>query len=277
MTYKKIYPFSTDLVFKKVVSTQVGAAERIYHLATEQDIKVHSIDEEYTVDASKDSRSIRLDIRVISDKGILDLEMQNKNYDNIVMRSRYYISAIDVMESQKGKDFTYDDLPEVIVIFICMFDPWGDNIPRYSSTERLFKNLFYLEDSEDISKRKNYYARYAKIILNAAYTGDEEGPLIDFLHYVYDTEEMKPRDPFTEELQSSVIDVNESDGVKIMTEEMKMRLERKDGYKEGIEVGALENAKKNALSMLQDNMSEELVSKYTGLSLEEIKKLHEMI
>lgn len=154
MTYKKIYPFSTDLVFKEVVSTQVGAVERIYHLATEQDIKVHSIDEEYTVDASKDSRSIRLDIRVISDKGILDLEMQNKNYDNIVMRSRYYISAIDVMESQKGKDFTYDDLPEVIVIFICMFDPWGDNIPRYSSTERLFKNLFYLEDSEDISKSK---------------------------------------------------------------------------------------------------------------------------
>lgn len=113
--------------------------------------------------------------------------------------------------------------------------------------------------------------------MNAAYTGDEEGPLIDFLHYVYDTEEMKPRDPFTEELQSSVIDVNESDGVKIMTEEMKMRLERKDGYKEGIEegieVGALENAKKNAMAMLNKGLSDELVSECTDLSLEEVKAL----
>ena len=49
----------------------------------------------------------------------------------------------------------------------------------------------------------------------------------------------------------------------------------KDGLKEGKEEGSLSTKKEIAKALLKDNMDIELISKYTGLSTDEIKKITE--
>ena len=46
-----------------------------------------------------------------------------------------------------------------------------------------------------------------------------------------------------------------------------------EGIAEGIEKGRFEEKKKTAKKMKADGLSSEMISKYTGLSLEEISKL----
>ena len=54
---------------------------------------------------------------------------------------------------------------------------------------------------------------------------------------------------------------------------------RKEGYEEGVEVGKAQGEKnkaiENAISMLKDNVPISNISKWTGLSVEELKKLKE--
>ena len=56
-----------------------------------------------------------------------------------------------------------------------------------------------------------------------------------------------------------------------------MNVEREEGIKEGIEKGKLEGIKENsytiAKTMKKDGADINLISKYTGLSIEEIEKL----
>jgi len=52
-----------------------------------------------------------------------------------------------------------------------------------------------------------------------------------------------------------------------------MRRGMKKGREEGIEEGEKEKAKKTAIRMLEDGFEIEMISKYTELPVEEIKKL----
>ena len=54
----------------------------------------------------------------------------------------------------------------------------------------------------------------------------------------------------------------------------RLRLAENDEYREkGIEEGIQQNQKETALKMLQDNLDLDIISKYTELSLDELKKL----
>ena len=50
----------------------------------------------------------------------------------------------------------------------------------------------------------------------------------------------------------------------------------KEGFKEGYEEGVYEAKVERAKKMLQDNLDFNIISKYTGLSIEELKKLKEV-
>ena len=61
-------------------------------------------------------------------------------------------------------------------------------------------------------------------------------------------------------------------GNQIMLEEER-RLGKEEGIKEGIEQGEINKAKDIALNLKNMNMSNEDISRITGLSIDEIKKL----
>ena len=68
--------------------------------------------------------------RILAD----DPELQALRKPEIPRRSRYYQSVSDIDHFDKG--MKYGALPDMYVIFICMFDPFGEGLARYE-----FRNL----------------------------------------------------------------------------------------------------------------------------------------
>ena len=108
-----------------------------------------------TIDVSLRAKSIRLDIYVDDDEGtIYNVEMQRIGNRDIPRRSRYYQSLIDINVLEKGEK--YHKLPKSLVIFICMEDYFGLDMPIYrfrnicidkpdlqldDGTEKIFVNI----------------------------------------------------------------------------------------------------------------------------------------
>ncbi|MDO4188180.1 MAG: Rpn family recombination-promoting nuclease/putative transposase [Lachnospiraceae bacterium] len=84
----------------------------------------------------KDAKYARLDLLVEDEKGaVYDTEMQNKSkdrarQDELPKRGRYYQSIIDTSYANSGEE--YLNLPELFIVFICTYDPFGENLPIYT-------------------------------------------------------------------------------------------------------------------------------------------------
>ena len=68
-------------------------------------------------------------IRIIMDVFLRD-ENRTGHKKELPKRSRYYQSVADVSTTSTGTK--YRDLPENILIFICTFDPFDRDFPRYT-------------------------------------------------------------------------------------------------------------------------------------------------
>ena len=81
---------------------------------------------------SFDSRGIRLDVYTSDDEHCYDIEMQTSYKSNLLLRSRYYSSCIDVDVLKTGIDFAR--LKENVIIFLCLEDPFKKGLPLYTFT-----------------------------------------------------------------------------------------------------------------------------------------------
>ena len=86
---------------------------------------------------------MRLDVYVADSNKVFDVECQSYKVKDLGKRTRYYQSLLDVDNLLKGKN--YSELKETFIIFICLDDPFGEDLPVYTF-ERLCKenNLGYL-------------------------------------------------------------------------------------------------------------------------------------
>lgn len=71
-----------------------------------------------------------MDIYVADSNTVYDIEMQNKVFDNLGKRTRFYQSMIDADFLMSGND--YIELKESIIIFICKNDPFKKGLQRYT-------------------------------------------------------------------------------------------------------------------------------------------------
>lgn len=86
---------------------------------------------EHTILYSSDIHSIRLDVYAGDTAQVeYDIEMQNDNKQDLPKRSRYYQGQMDIARLKPGQD--YHDLQPNYVIFICTFDPFGQQLYRYT-------------------------------------------------------------------------------------------------------------------------------------------------
>lgn len=192
------------------------------------------------IDITYKGKSIRLDIYVEDDKGIIyDAEMQNVSSDSqspeyLSKRSRYYQGMIDLNLIEKG--VPYIELNKTYVIFICTFDPFGKN--RYCYT---FKNR--CEEDDEVELRDDVI----RIFFNTkGNTEDIPEKAKQLLHYI---ETKETTNDFTRILDTEVERVKQNklwrrEYMKEFLHDFDVREEgrslgKAEGKAEGIAIGQL--------------------------------------
>ena len=269
---------SDNFLFQKVMRNKRLCKRLIENILQ---IKIRDItypEEEKTIQMNLDSKSIRLDVYVEDDTGrVYDLEMQTTSgpEKELPKRTRYYQGMIDMNLIEKGAD--YAKLNPSFIIFICTFDPFKRGLPAYTFTNRCH------EDGEELGDETT------KLFLSSPNYEKAKNPdLKSALKYI---QEKIAEGEFAEELDQEVKRVKEQRETRreYMTLEMEIRKQREDamaigeakgkaegiaeGMKKGKTEGRVEEKTTAALKMLRDHMPMDIISKYTELSVDAIKKL----
>jgi predicted transposase/invertase (TIGR01784 family) len=241
--------------------------------------KVELLVEQNTIQNVPASKGVRLDVYVKDDKGtVFVCEMQTGKAKELPKRTRYYQGNIDLDLLSKGG--RYIDLKQSYIIFICTFDPFGQNRYCYTFQETCAedKNLLLGDETK-------------KIFLNTkGKIGEVDSNLRDFLGYVeHSTQEYAETvtSDLVKAVHGKVTTVKENKDMeaaymKTLLWEQETRDEarqaglqegRQEGLREGRNAGRREGIFETARNFKSMGFSPEQISKGTGLSFTEIEKL----
>ena len=256
--------FADHYIFEKVLQNREICQELLERLLK---IKIDHIEYpeiEKTISPYYETKGVRLDVYVKDSDKVFDIELQNAIDFDLPFRTRYYQSMIDTDNLLKGEH--YSNLPESFIIFICTYDPIGDNLPSYT-----YKTCC-IENPKRIMKDK-----ITKIFYNAtAYKQEKDMEISAFLEYICN---QKTVDDFTSKIDSFVqkikkqeVNRKEYSSVNIHDQDIYFKA-KNEGIAQGFQQGAYEKAIETAKNMLKDKLSLETIIKYTGLSESIILKL----
>jgi len=184
------------------------------------------------------------------------LEMQTTEQKDLPKRTRYYQGMIDLNLIQRGSKFKA--LKKSYIIFICLTDPFGKNLPIYT-----FENRCRQDDSIILGDEAY------KVIINA--NGNREGlseEMSDFLDFL----QGKDNDgKLASKLENAVKDaINKKEWeVDYMTLLMKVQLEREDAAI----IATIKTSRK--YSITDDMIIETLMSDFDLTKSEAEEKLKE--
>ena len=244
-------------------------------------IKVGEIEfltSQHEIEINPESKSITLDVYLRDEKKVINVELQNGHRLELPKRSRFYQAAADIDNTQPGG--TYSQMKDNYVIFICTFDPFLQGKAFYK-----FENIC-LDCSPPLPLKDGTY----KLFLN---TAAEDLTLLDpelklFYDYIHkgrvDSNLAKTIDDKIARIKKNI----EVRG-KYMTYTTRIAEAKTEAFEEGIAIGeergrnegislgitqgAYQKAVETAKSMMQRNISIDIVAECTGLSIEEIEKL----
>lgn len=262
--------FSDNFIFCKVMLDKELCKRFIEILLDIKVSKIKYLNTENHIENFYDSHGIRLDVYVKDSKRIFDLEIQTGNYEDLLLRARYYQSGSDVNTTKRKTQ--YKNLKETFILFICLEDPFGAGIPVYTKYTKFLETDTVPYDDKSHAVFYNASA-YKKV------TNNDE--LKAVLRFVYKNQ---PDSEFTNKLKASSQEAKahsewEDDYmyfIDILEEEKyKARKEaRAEGRAEGKAEGREEGRAETALNLLKMNtLSTEQISQATGLSVEKIKEL----
>lgn len=156
-----------------------------------------------------------------------NVEMQVAKKAELGKRVRYYHGQIDMELLLSGSDYT--ELPDVYVIFICDFDPFGKKKYRYTFTRQC-------EEQSDVQLQEGCKS----IFLSTRGENAEEVPeeLVKFLNFVkadLSESETDFEDGFVKKLQETIRRIKSSREMeeRFMIFEEMLRDERAEGKAEG--------------------------------------------
>ena len=120
-----------DFMFCKVMEHESLCRPFLEMLFSVKIEKITYLSSQNTVSADLGAKTIRLDVLVKDGSGTsYDIEMQVGNEYNIPKRMRYYQAVLDVAFLDKG--YSYKALNNSVIIFVCLFDPIGNNRAIYT-------------------------------------------------------------------------------------------------------------------------------------------------
>ena len=243
--------FSNDFIFSKVMRDKEICKETLEILLDKKVGEIEYIDNQKAIDIKYDSKSIRLDVYVEDEQRYYNIEMQVANKKDLVKRSRYYQSMIDLNAIEKGK--LYNELKESIVIFICKFDPFKKGLSRYT-----FKNM--CKEDNDIYLGDGT----SKIFFNTKdYNKEKRENIKSLLKYI--EEEKINENIFVKKIQDRIHKIKENKEwrVEYMTLFMREKEIAKENYEKGKLEGKLEGETKE-----RENSIKNLIEAYMELNLD---------
>lgn len=187
-------------------------------------------------------KGVRLDVFSKDENNTCyDIEIQVET-KHLGKRTRYYHSHMDMELLERGSD--YELLPGSYVIFICDFDPFGDEKYCYTFENRCLENLD-LELGDDSRS----------IFLSTKGKNSKEIPmeLEQFLQFVRtDTaaNDTETTDSYVKQLQNTIRSIKENREMECRYQFAGDMLIRE--YKKGKKEGILENQRNNILELLED-------------------------
>lgn len=232
-------------------------------------IKIHHIkyiEHQKTIDEKIDSRGIRMDIYVDDGRTVYNCEMQTVMNRNLPRRSRYYQSQIDVNLLAKGED--YWNLKKSFVIFICTFDPFGEDAYVYTFENmcREYSSLALQDDA-------------VKVFLNTkGRKGIVSSELRELLEYI-DSSRIPEgsSNPLIKELDDALVKArsNEEWRHDFMTLELLKRECREEGREEGLEAGRAEKTRQVVINMLKNGIDEAVIANIAEITIYDVQKIKE--
>lgn len=175
-----------------------------------------------------ENHGIRLDAMVSSDTNeIYDLEPNIYEMENPAKRGRFYHSVIAQRNLKRGD--TYQVLPEVYIIFILPYDPFGKDRMMYTMETicREIPELPYPDGQHTI-----FLYTKGKEISGTA--------LKDMLHYMQETKEENAASNMLKRISEMVADIKRSKEVGdryMISWELYMEDARKDAERQGLKAG----------------------------------------
>ena len=194
------------------------------------------------------------------------LKMQTGDYDELLLRARYYQSASDVATVKRRTKFK--DLKETFIIFLCKDDPFGAGIPVYT------KKLSFAE-----TDKVSYDDKTHNVFYNSSAWEKVQGEeLRDVLRFVYesrtDSDYTKALDTSSQEAKARSEWEDEYMYFQDILEEEK-EIAHDSGVAEGIAAGAHDKAVETARNFINMGLGLEQIAQGTGLSLEEVEQIKE--
>lgn len=203
------------------------------------------------------SKSVRLDIYTVGDGVVYDIEMQTETRPELPKRSRYYQSAIDINNLDKGDD--YKKLKQSVVIFICTFDEFDRGRHKYT-----FENKCIEEPDLVLNDGTKKVFLNTKGILN-----DISPKLSNFLEYIGTG---IVRDEYTEKLSEAVETKKNDERLRgeYMTLITRITEAEARGKDEGIAEGIAKAKAEMVWAMYKNNVDIFTICKYSELSDKEV-------
>lgn len=252
-----------DYMFKLVMSYPHICKKMIEKILRIPIREIRYIEEEKSIQARYTSKGVRLDVYVEDKENtIYDIEMQVRKPegDGLSKRLRYYQSMIDADQTDAGKD--YDELKQTYIIFICPFPIFKDGRHKYTFRNRCDEDTnLALPDGA------------VKILLSTRGTMNDVEPDVQrFLDYVNG---IISNDEFVQEIDRTIRKekADKKKGSDYMTYEMKIKEERKEAEKLGIEEGKKRKELEMIINLLKNKVSLPVIASVSGLTTDRIEEI----
>lgn len=271
---KKIqWGFTEDQVFGEVMSN-MEFCKYILQVILGPEVKIKNIKRPTTQDNVKDpshreEKDVIVDVIVEDDEGNLyDIEMQVADDNDLGWRLRYYAAKLDQRYTLK-KGSTYKDLKNAYLIFLCKFDPIGDNKIKY---------VFHTYEDSDRSKK--LIDGMKKVMINAKGIPTNEGRELLALVDLMNDKPVHLNKHF-DYAQDKILFLNTNPEWRdrIMDYETKMKEREVVGEKRGRQQEAISGIKKTikilkSIGESKEEIYQQLISNYgDDISSKELKNL----
>ena len=253
--------FTDDFIFSRVMHDKYICRQVVELILGVRIGKIRYLSAQDEHKTDPDSMGIIMDVFLRDENRIINVEMQTGHKKELPKRSRYYQSVADVSTTSTGTK--YRDLPENILIFICTFDPFDRDFPRYT---------FQYICNED--KRIKLKDGSLRIFLNTTATelSTLDQKLQTFYHYL---QKGIAESSLTQEISSKITTLknNSIERRSFMTLALKMADARYDGYEEGFDKGREDGLQVGLLAGLQQGIEQGIERGAHQTKLETAKNL----
>lgn len=251
---------SDNFIFCKVMHNKDLCKEMLEILLGIKVQDIEYIKSEHPLDDYYKTRGIRMDVFVQESDKIYNMEMQTGDYNDLLMRARYYQSAADISTTPRRTKF--NDLKETYIIFICKDDPFGYKIPLYTEY-KTFKELPSVPIKDKTHKMFYNCSAYAKA---------EDEQVSNVLEFIYN---LKAKSKFTKRLQDSVIRAKTEPVFKdeYMYFEDILEEEKELAAEEAVQ----KTTNKHIIALLKEGLPCEQISRCFNVSIERVQELAKQI